>query len=411
VRSSWRAEHEIDAGGAVIHPGFIDAHYHTHLHLSRGVLSDRPRSDGAAGPSLFRRWSDALSEDDEHASASAACVEMVRHGYTAFMEPGTAFTPDAVAAAAEAVGIRACLADPHLRDIDDGPAGPPPTRVRGGRDRALRLLGEQLRRNRDPDSLVTGHVAIYGAGTGSLELMTAAKARADAHGAVFAMHQSFADDDHRFDVARLGGPPIVRYAERGLVGANCTFTHLNFLEPEEIAHLRAADATVVWHPGNAMYYGFAARSPFRMGEVARSGTTLALGNDVAKVWTFGDLPLLGYLLARQWGDFIDATAFVAMLTTGGAKAIGRSHDLGTLVPGKRADFVVALTGEPTFQPGLDSMLHLGLISRGRTVDTVVVNGAVVVRKGRCVRVDDAYIGACAREQAVALAKRLDIPAP
>jgi 5-methylthioadenosine/S-adenosylhomocysteine deaminase len=411
LQDVWQPRTKIDASGAIVHPGFIDAHYHTGLHISRGILSDRPRADGAAGPSLFRRWNESLSDEDEHASASVVCVEMVRHGYTTFMEPGTAFTPDAVAAAAQAVGVRAVLADPHLRDIDDGPGGPPIARLRGGHERALRLLGGQLQRNLDPDALVTGHVAIYGVGTGSLALMTAAKSCADTNGAVFAMHQSFALDDHRFDVTRLGGAPMVRYAEHGVLGPNSTFTHLNFLAPAEIAAIRAADATTVWHPGNAMYYGFAAQAPFQIGNLDRAGATIALGNDVAKAWTFGDLPLIGYLLARQCGDFIGADRFVAMLTTGGAKAIGRSNDLGTLARGKRADLVIARIDEAMFQPGTDAMLHLGLIARGRTVDTVIVNGVIVVRGGRCTQVDEAEICNRAHVRAVALARKLDVPLP
>jgi 5-methylthioadenosine/S-adenosylhomocysteine deaminase len=409
LQAVWQPRAKIDASGAIVHPGFIDAHYHTGLHISRGILSDRPRADGAAGPSLFKRWNESLSDEDEHASASVACVEMVRHGYTAFMEPGTAFTPDAVAAAAQAVGVRAVLADPHLRDIDDGPNGPPIARLRGGHERALRLLGGQLQRNLDPDALVTGHVAIYGVGTGSLELMKAAKSCADANGTVFAMHQSFAPDDHRFDVTRLGGPPMVRYAEHGLLGPNSTFTHLNFLESAEITAICAADATTVWHPGNAMYYGFAAQAPFHIGNLDRAEATIALGNDVAKAWTFGDLPLIGYLLARQCGDFIGADRFVGMLTTGGARAIGRLNDLGTLARGKRADLVIARTDEAIFQPGTDAMLHLGLVARGRTVDTVIVNGVIVARGGRCTQVDEVEVSNRAHVRAVALARKLDVP--
>jgi cytosine/adenosine deaminase-related metal-dependent hydrolase len=161
-----------------------------------------------------------------------------------------------------------------------------------------------------------------------------------------------------------------------------------------------------------MYYGFAAQAPFRMGELARAGATLALGNDVTKAWTFGDLPLIGYLLAREHGDFLDVERFIAMLTTGGAKAIGRANDLGTLAPGKRADIVVAKAEqEATFQPAADTMLHLGLIARGRTVDTVIVNGAIVVRGGRCVRVDEGRIAAIAGERAAGLATHLDIRLP
>ena len=33
----------IDAGGAVAHPGFVEAHYHTTMHLTRGSISDDPK--------------------------------------------------------------------------------------------------------------------------------------------------------------------------------------------------------------------------------------------------------------------------------------------------------------------------------------------------------------------------------
>jgi cytosine/adenosine deaminase-related metal-dependent hydrolase len=158
-----------------------------------------------------------------------------------------------------------------------------------------------------------------------------------------------------------------------------------------------------------MYYGFAAQAPFQIGNLDRAGATIALGNDVAKAWTFGDLPLIGYLLARQCGDFIGADRFVGMLTTGGAKAIGRVNDLGTLARGKRADLVIARTDEAMFQPGTDAMLHLGLVARGRTVDTVIVNGVVVVRGGRCTRVDEVEVSNRAHVRAVALARKLDVP--
>jgi len=272
-------------------------------------------------------------------------------------------------------------------------------------------MGGQLVRNRTPDSLVTGHVAIYGAGTGSLELMRAAKSCADSSGAVFAMHQSFAPADHRYDQERLGGPPLVRYAEYGLLGENCTFTHLNFLDPDEIDAIRAAEMTSVWHPGNAMYYGFSPLAKFRIGDLVRASAPIALGNDIAKTWTFGDLPLVGYLLARQWGDFLDAEHFFSMLTVGGARAMGRAAELGTLKAGACADLVFVRADQATFMPGADVYLHLAFIDRGRSVDTVIVNGKIVVRGGRCVDVDEEAFLANARARAMALACRMDVPLP
>ena len=44
---------------------------------------------------------------------------MLRHGITTFVEPGSAFDPDAVAAATQEVGIRCTLAEPYLWDTTE----------------------------------------------------------------------------------------------------------------------------------------------------------------------------------------------------------------------------------------------------------------------------------------------------
>ena len=64
-------------------------------------------------------------------------------------------------------------------------------RVPPTRKRALELLGGQLFRNRDGDGTVHGHVALYGEGTASDELMRAAKALADRDGVVLNTHVGF----------------------------------------------------------------------------------------------------------------------------------------------------------------------------------------------------------------------------
>ena len=58
----------------------------------------------------------AVDDDDEYASTLLACLEMLRNGVTCFLEPGTAYEPDAVASAAQRIGIRGSVTDAYLWD-------------------------------------------------------------------------------------------------------------------------------------------------------------------------------------------------------------------------------------------------------------------------------------------------------
>src|SRR3954462_3885773 len=107
---------------------------------------------------------------------------MVGNGTTCFLEAGTAHSPAAVADAAEAVGMGGLVADPWLWDVDDNGDGYNALALDRGPaslDRALDLMGTELRRNTDRDALVQGHIAIQGMGSASDELERAAKEAAD----------------------------------------------------------------------------------------------------------------------------------------------------------------------------------------------------------------------------------------
>src|SRR5262252_6263956 len=108
----WHAPDVLDAGGGIVHPGFIDAHLHINAQTCRGYFQGDSSRGGGAGPN-YADWKAALRPEDEQAAAALGCLELLRHGYTAFMEPGSAFEPDAIAAAAAAAGVRCSLADPY----------------------------------------------------------------------------------------------------------------------------------------------------------------------------------------------------------------------------------------------------------------------------------------------------------
>src|SRR6185312_14497058 len=88
VLAAWRSANVIDAQGATVHPGFVDAHLHVNAQTCRGFFRGDASKGGGSGPS-YADWKAALRPEDEEAAAALACLEMLRHGITTFVEPGS----------------------------------------------------------------------------------------------------------------------------------------------------------------------------------------------------------------------------------------------------------------------------------------------------------------------------------
>jgi 5-methylthioadenosine/S-adenosylhomocysteine deaminase len=77
-----------------------------------------------------------------------------------------------------------------------------------------------------------------------------------------------------------------------------------------------------------------------------------------------------------------------MATLGAAKSMGRDHDLGSLKVGKKADVVLIDFRKPHLTPAFNpvgTLVHLG---QGRDVETVIVDGRIVVEHGEATLVDE-----------------------
>ena len=108
ISEEFDAKETIDAGGGIVHPGFIDAHNHV-VHTScRGVGDVRSPNPSSAN---FADWKAGVTYDDEEGAVAMASVEMLRAGFTMFIEPGSLFSTEAISTAR---GFRA-WGGPHLQ--------------------------------------------------------------------------------------------------------------------------------------------------------------------------------------------------------------------------------------------------------------------------------------------------------
>jgi 5-methylthioadenosine/S-adenosylhomocysteine deaminase len=395
IASVWRARRILDARGGTIHPGFIDAHNHIVHTTCRGILD---RSMPSADNVSFADWKADVTSEDEHIATQLSCLEMLRHGFTMFIEPGTAFDNDAVARATESVGVRSLLAGCYIWDQIETMRHLGSLESRSLYDRAppklqrcLDQLGSELHRNRDPDALVRGYVSVYGLGTASDTLLRAARELADQSGVIFQQHEGYVPASSRADRERLGKSRIRHLAEIGVLGENSCLIHMNVMDDDEIALISESGTRVIWCPAAYLQLGISDEAPCRLPELRAKGGSVALGTDGALNCVIGDAGLCAYLIAASIRRPITPGEIIEMQTIEAARAAGLADEIGSLEPGKRADIVIRGTDSPESFPGVNPVHQLALTARSGTVDTVIVDGTVVLRHGRSTLVDEPFV--------------------
>ena len=417
VARTWRAKETIDARGGIVHPGYVDAHLHVNAQTCRGFFRGDASKGAGAGPK-YADWKAALDPEDESVATALACVEMLRHGVTTFVEPGSAFEPDAVAAATQAVGVRCSLADPYLWD-DTSLMGLIPglasdslfARVPPDRDRCMKLLGGQLFRNRDQNGILHGHVALYGEGTASDALLSAAKDMADREGVVMNSHIGYDIDLAEAMEKRWKMPRFLHLAELGVIGPNTLFVHMNVIRDEEVGPILSSGLSMVWCPLAYMSRGTPLRLRTRIPEMKERGGHVALGTDSARQCSAGDSGFLALHLAGEAGYSTVSEDILDMQTLGGARAAGLYDIIGSIEVGKRADIVVRAANLAEMGPGVDPAHQLVAVGHGPTADTVLVNGRMVLRDGWPVLVDADSVVVTARASAKRMAEQLGLGDP
>ena len=417
ILRDWRALDVIDAKGAIVHPGCVDAHLHVNAQTCRGFFRGDASKGSASGPN-YADWKATLTPEDESAAAGLACVEMLRHGITTFVEPGSAFEPDAVVDATEKIGVRCTLAEPYLWDTTEVMEAIPGlasktlfARVPPDRDRCLKLLGSQLHRNKDKDGITHGHVALYGEGSASDELFVAAKEIADRAGVILNTHIGFDLDLAAAMERHWGEPRFVHLQKLGVLGPNTTWVHMNLIRDDEVDIVAQSGLSIVWCPLAYVSRGTPLRAPTRIPEMKKRGVNVALGTDSARQSSSGDAGFLALQLSGGAGHAVVSEDVFEMMTLGGAQAAGLSHLIGSLEAGKRADIVIRAIDHAEVMPTIDPVHQLVTVGHGPSADTVLVNGRVVLRGGHATRVDDSELFAKARASVAQVIERLGLKPP
>jgi guanine deaminase len=203
--------------------------------------------------------------------------------------------------------------------------------------------------------------------------------------------------------ARLmyGKTMIAHLDDLGLLGPRLSLIHGVWLAPDDIARLARSGVTVQHNPISNLRLA-SGLAPVRA--LLRAGVNVSLGSDgcgscsslsmLHVVGAAADLHTLRGDDPREW---VGAAEAWTLATANGARALGMEKVLGRIAPGYRADLVCYRLGGVGFTPLNDPLRQLVRGERGQSIDTVVIDGELVMRGGMMARVDEASLLAAARE--------------
>ncbi len=390
-------------------PGFVNAHTHSPSNMLRGT------ADGMDHVGfMWMNQADNFGRSAEEVEIAAAlgALDMLRSGVTSAIDhyPEQNCTAAAVAPVARAyagIGMRAAIAlrvfDMAYDDIDparfDGldaevPADNPLTPVPADEIDAM---------CREAATTWHGHGGLISIFPGpsnpircSDDLLVRCHRIAVDHDLGIHAHLLETRIQQRLAAERYGHSMVAQMAALGILDRRWSFAHAVWVDDHDIALLAEHRAVVVHNPHSNAKIG-AGVAP--VAKMLKAGVQVALGTDGASTndtLSLHEAMTLACLLPRVSGtdraDWPGPAAAVGLATTGGAAALNMAGTLGAIAPGMRADLVLYDLKTPTFAPLNDPVQHLVFSERGRSVATVLVDGAVVYDGGRYISADaDAVI--------------------
>ena len=188
----------------------------------------------------------------------------------------------------------------------------------------------------------------------------------------------------------------------GALGPQLVMAHAVHLSDSDLDRVQRSGAKVSY---NALSNMRLASGICRVVEMRQRGIDVSLGvdgsasNDNADYFALMRAALGLQRVRWQRGDSVTVHDIVEMATLGGAQCLGQEAEIGSLEKGKRADVVLIDPQTLNFMPLNNFVPQLVLCAQPRNVDTVIVEGQVLKRKGKLVGVDVGELMAKCQESA------------
>ncbi|MGI6513353.1 MAG: amidohydrolase [Syntrophomonadales bacterium] len=366
----------IDGTGMVALPGLVNAHTHAAMTLMRGYGDDLPLMEWLQE----KIWpiEDKLTPEDCYWGALLGITEMIKSGTTCFAD--MYFYMEEVARAVEETGIRASLSQGMVALAPTGEA-------------AFQKSRELFKWHGRGDGRITVMLGPHAPYTCTPDYLKRVMSMADELGIGIHIHLAETMTEYNDIKAQYGKTPIALMEEIGLFERPVLAAHCVVLDDEDIEILARRKVGVAHNPeSNMKLASGAARVP----DMLAAGVLVALGTDGAS--SNNNLDMIQEIrsccfmhkLVRLDPRAVTAYQALEMATVNGARALGL-EDVGVLYPGMKADLILVDFRKPHLCPRNDVAAHLAYSAAGADVDTVMVDGRILMRGRQLMTIDEEMV--------------------
>ena len=368
----------IDVPDSIIMPGLVNAHTHAAMTCFRGIADDMELMDWL-NDYIFPAEARNVDPELAYWGSLLACAEMIKSGTTTFSD--MYIFEDETAKAAKKAGMR-CLLGEVLFDFPSPSFKTP--------EEGLACTEKLIRKWAD-DPLINIMVEPHSLYTCSPDLLKASKALADRYHVPLATHFLENKAEAKQLREKFGQRATTFLRDIGLLDDRFIAFHGVLMDEEDIRLFADRGCKVVHNPESNMKLASGVASVSTMlehGIVVGLGTDGCASNNNLDMFEEMDTAAKLEKSARLDPTVMSARTVIRMATCNGARALGLDSLVGTLEVGKKADLCIIDMNKPHLTPLYNEYSHLVYAANGADVDTVLINGKVVMRDRKLLTIDE-----------------------
>ncbi|MCS4541350.1 MAG: amidohydrolase family protein [Euryarchaeota archaeon] len=394
IEKKYSADKIIDAQKKIVLPGLINTHTHLSMTLLRGYADDMP----------LKQWLEEkiwpleqhLTAEDCYIGALLGCLEMIKSGTTCFAD--MYYHLENVARAVEQSGLRADLCYPLLE--------------LGDPNRGEKLLGVGTQAIKSLYGMANDRIHCsfgpHATNTCSAGLLQKVKKLADELKVNIHIHVSETKGEFEQFKTQYGKTPVEYLQDLNFLGANVLAAHCVWLSDNDIKLLKETNTKVAHNPTSNMKL---ASGIAPVPKLLASGVTVGLGTDSCasnnNLDMFGEMKMaaLAHKVNSLDPTLMPAQKVLEMATINGAKVLGLKNEIGSIEPNKKADLIIVNASKPNWTPLFNPYSNLVYSAHGDDVETVIVNGEILMENRRVETISEQKIIEEAQKKADDLVKR------